>query len=143
MNLFKALKGQIDQNSLKLVLKLSFYYKLCNFVSYYIIRVILLFPCRHHTPGGQSIALKSVFLKCRQGVSIGTWSQKILFDLGNVFIWLKYGKAAAAASRSVVLFYLAFGVKFHSEIVDSISNESSKSALQDAHEYYWVQIPYW
>jgi imidazoleglycerol phosphate synthase glutamine amidotransferase subunit HisH len=34
---------------------------------------------------------------------------------GNVFSWLKYGKAPAAASRAVVLFDMSFGVQFHSE----------------------------
>ena len=44
---FKALKGQIDKILRKLVRKLSFYYKFCNCVWYWIY-VILHFPCRHH-----------------------------------------------------------------------------------------------
>ena len=29
------------------------------------------------------------------------------------------------------------------KIVDSISNESPNKVFQDAHAYYWAQLPYW
>jgi hypothetical protein len=57
-------------------------------------------------------------------ILVRMWSQKTLFELGSVFSWLKYGKATAATSRVVVLFDMAFGVKFHYENVDGISNEA-------------------
>jgi len=68
---------------------------------------------------------------------------KVVFDLESIFSWPKYGNAPAAASRAVMVCDMAFGVQFNSKkMMGSMSNESSNSALQDAHTHYWVQIPY-
>ena len=78
-----------------------------------------------HFPSRNHIILKyfrwanhspEILSPCSQGDSL-PWKtiSKILFYLGEVFSWPKYGNAPAAASRAVMLCDMAFGVQCNYE----------------------------
>ncbi len=141
----KASKGRVDQKYAKIAFKTVSLLKFCTFhdiayeAHFSLIEIIYYFQWAVHRP--------EILPSCYQGDTL-PWKtiSKTLFDLGNIFSWPKYGNAPAAASRAVIFHVMRNGLRSPIQLwknMGNMSNESSNSALLDAHTHYWAQIPYW